>query len=152
MVQDNGTSAAQTGPSQAEPEVSALRASVPSASDAFRAELVKIMPGYKWTVHRANKGALRLYATGTQSSGFNRLSTLRVERSIERDRPWYKVKSAGYGTRSPFLIEIGDLTLARALRGLQSHYECTSNSYRKLASDLQKGRGLTRAIAKATGQ
>jgi len=109
-------------------------------ADSFRAELVEIMPGYKWTVHRASKGAVRLVATGTQSSGFNRLSTLRVERTIVRERPWYTAKSAGFGTRATFLHENGDVTLARALRGLQEHYERVANTYRGHAARLQAGR------------
>ena len=59
--------------------------------EIFRAALVKIMPGYNWTIHRVPTGATTIVATGIQSSGFNRLSTLQV-------------------------------TLARALRGLQDHY------------------------------
>lgn len=109
-------------------------------SDDFRAELVKIMPGYSWTVHRAGKGAVKLSATGIQSSGFNRLSTLCVERSIVGDAPWYSAKSAGFGTRARFMHENGDRTLARALRGLQDHYERTSNEYHSLAARLMAGR------------
>ena len=49
-------------------------------SKDFRAELVKIMPGYDWTVHKQlSKNTLA--ATGTQSNGFNRLSTLAVVRA-----------------------------------------------------------------------
>lgn len=106
----------------------------------FRAELLKIMPGYNWTVHRAISNASRLTATGIQSSGFNRLSTLRVERTVIRERPWYKVMSAGYGAKSPWKGEFGERTLARALRGLQEHYERQSNSYRALACQLENGR------------
>ncbi len=112
----------------------------PFTADDFRAELVKIMPGYSWTVHRAAKGALKLDATGIQSSGFNRLSTLLVQRAIERDGPWYTAKSAGFGTRTPFLGECGDRTLARALRGLQEHYTQKAGMYHSLAARLQDGR------------
>jgi hypothetical protein len=112
----------------------------PFTADDFRAELVKIMPGYNWTVHRASKDAVKLFATGIQSSGFNRLSTLCVERSMVRDQPWYKAKSAGYGTRARFLHENGDVTLARALRGLQEHYERTANTYRSHAAYLRSAR------------
>lgn len=56
-------------------------------SKEFRAELEKIMPGYMWTVHRPSKH-LRfppyvLVATGIQSSGSNRLSTLEVTRRVD---------------------------------------------------------------------
>ncbi len=117
-----------------------LKAEKPFTTDNFRAELVKIMPGYKWTVHRASKDAVRLVATGIQSSGFNRLSTLRVMRSIERGFPWYTAKSAGYGTRATFCGENSDVSLAKALRGLQEHYERMANTYRGHAARLQAGR------------
>ena len=112
----------------------------PFTTDDFRAELVKIMPGYNWTVHRARKGDVRMFATGTQSSGFNRLSTLCIERSIARGAAWYTAKSAGFGTRARFAGENSDGTLARALRGLQDHYTRTANEYRSLAARLQAGR------------
>ena len=112
----------------------------PFTPDDFRKELVKIMPGYKWTVHRASKDAVRLVATGIQSSGFNRLSTLEVERTTQRDTPWYRVKSAGFGTRAKWAGEVGDRTLARALRDLQEHYTRQSNHYAGLARSLQAGR------------
>ncbi len=67
----------------------------------FRKELLKVMPGYKWTVHKTSN-AERLMATGTQSSGFNRLSTLHVTRADNGSGPWYEVKSAPHGTKSPW--------------------------------------------------
>lgn len=112
----------------------------PYGADDFRAELTKIMPGYSWTVHRAAKDATRLSATGIQSSGFNRLSTLIVNRSTKYDAPWYEAKSAGYGTRAPFMGEVGDLTLARALRGLQNLYEAKANTFGGLARTLKNAR------------
>lgn len=114
----------------------------------FRAELVKTMPGYSWTVHRTPSDAL-LKATGTQSSGFNRLSTLLVERRDNyagRGFPWYEVKSAGFGLRAPFLGTNSDKTLARALRGLQQHYEAMAAKYAGHARALQAGRVERRSI------
>jgi hypothetical protein len=106
----------------------------------YRAELVKIMPGYSWTVHRASPGAVVMTATGIQSSGFNRLSTLEVRR-IERDgRVRYKARSAGYGRHAPWLHESDELTLARALRELQTHYEHKEQTYRAHAQYLRDGR------------
>ncbi|RUW81540.1 hypothetical protein [Mesorhizobium sp. M2A.F.Ca.ET.067.02.1.1] len=108
----------------------------------FRAELTKIMPGYSWTVHKSHTDAF-LKATGTKSSGFNRLSTLLVER---RDNyagsgiPRYEVKSAGFGLRAPFLASFEDRTLARALRGLQTHYEATAATYAGHARALASAR------------
>lgn len=110
-----------------------------SAND-FRAELVKIMPGYDWTVHKS-KVAGYLEATGTQTSGFNRLSTLAVIR-IERDgeKPTYEVMSAGFGLKAKWLARRTDGTLARALRSLQTHYEATAATYRSHAEGLKQGR------------
>lgn len=89
--------------------------------ETFRAALVKIMPGYNWTIHRVPTGATTIVATGIQSSGFNRLSTLQVTYLSEKG-DWFTVRSAGFGKRAPWLHENGDATLARALRGLQDHY------------------------------
>jgi len=119
-------------------------------ADDFRAELRKIMPGYQWKVHRTTSSAVRMFATGIRFSGFNRLSTLCIERSIERGTPWYKAKSAGYGTRAPFLHENGDVTLARALRGLQEHYEHKANTYRGHALSLKAGRTEEQASPRLT--
>lgn len=96
---------------------------------AFRKALVKIMPGYSWTVHRAAKGATRIVATGTQSSGFNRLSTLEVTYKGTNKGDWFTARSAGYGLRASWLHENGDVTLARALRGLQDHYRNMAATY-----------------------
>lgn len=105
----------------------------------FRAQLDKIMPGYNWTVHRASKGATKLVATGTQSSGFNRLSTLEVSWT-RKDYDWFEARSAGYGLRAPWLGKVGDATLARALRGLQDHYQRKAATYNGHASALASGR------------
>ena len=111
-----------------------------SVSTDFRADLVKIMPGYSWTVHKSTNPQ-RITATGIQSSGSNRLSTVQVTR-IEGDG-WglsYEVKSASHGTKSPWVHTNRDRTLARALRGLQDHYTATANTYSSLAARLQAGR------------
>ena len=116
----------------------------------FRAELVKIMPGYSWTVHQDRNGKwLRekfpdtpvvLTATGIQSSGSNRLSTLEVMRRDDAGKVTYAAKSSGYGTRAPWLHENTAGTLARALRGLQEHYEARASTYRSHASALEHAR------------
>lgn len=111
-----------------------------SAATDFRAELAKVMPGYSWTVHKTSTPQ-HLTATGIQSSGFNRLSTLQVER-IEGEG-WgvsYRAKSAPHGTKSPWASESRDRTLARALRSLQQHYEAQAGHYHSLAARLQEGR------------
>lgn len=113
-----------------------------TAATDFRKELIKIMPGYSWTIHKTSNPE-RITATGIQSSGFNRLSTVQVTR-IENDAIWrglaYEVKSSCFGTKSPWRHTYKDRTLARALRGLQDHYETTANTYHCLAASLQKGR------------
>lgn len=109
-------------------------------SNGFRKELEKIMPGYKWTVHRSLNPEHYLDATGIQTSGFNRLSTLYVIRREKDKAVKYEVKSSGYGTRSPWLYEFSDGTLARALRGLQKYYEDRASVYARHAYDLKIGR------------
>lgn len=116
----------------------------PFGRNEFRAELQKLMPGYEWTVHAsATKEATLLRATGTVSSGFNRLSSLSVVRTErEGEEVRYQVKSSGYGLRAPWLGESEDGTLARALRGLQNHYEERLRTYRVHAQALQQARSV----------
>lgn len=110
-------------------------------STQFRDELIKLMPGYKWTVHRPlYRGSPRIVATGIQSSGFNRLSTLQVDRLEKDEDIRYCVKSAGFGSSASWLSECTDGTLARALRELQNHYEDMADNYSNHAVSLQAGR------------
>jgi len=112
-----------------------------SNAHTFRARLVTIMPGYSWTVHRASRNDTQLVATGTQSSGFNRTSTLRVIWNIStRGNDTYRAMSAGYGAKAPWVREHTDTTLALALRGLQLAYEHEAQKYRACAAALQFGR------------
>ena len=116
----------------------------------FRAELVKIMPGYSWTVHKPLTSRLPahleeglpevLTATGIRSSGSNRLSTLEVTRREDGGEVTYKARSSGYGLRAPWLHENKGDTLARALRGLQDHYEAMASKYSSHAGALKVGR------------
>jgi hypothetical protein len=107
----------------------------------FRDDLKKIMPGYSWTVHRHSKDSLHITATGTQSSGFNRTSTVEVIQSTISGNVSYTVKTAGYGKRAPtWLDKNTDTTLARAFRGLQDHYERKAGVYNSHAASLRKGR------------
>lgn len=112
----------------------------------FRKELVKIMPGYKWTIHASRSPERFLVATGTQSSGSNRLSTLQVERRDNyagSGKPRYEAKSSGYGRRSPWMHVASGQTLAQALRNLQDHYKAMASTYHCLAGDLQVGRATS---------
>jgi len=113
-----------------------------SASTDFRAKLTKLMPGYDWTVHKAAKGATKLVATGTQSSGFNRLSTLEVTWTARESGDWYTARSAGFGRRAPWLLDSADVTLARCLRGLQDRYKHTAATYAAHERALQNAREL----------
>lgn len=107
----------------------------------FREELVKIMPGYDWSVHKPPfKDVTYLAATGIQTSGFNRLSTLDVVRRDKNGNVEYVVKSSGFGKRSPWLSTATGGTLARALRSLQNHYENVGRDYLGHAHDLERGR------------
>jgi len=109
----------------------------------FREELLKLMPGYNWTVKSQRCSDTYLVATGIQTSGTNRLSTLHIER---RDNyaasglSRYEVKSAGFGTRSPWLHSTAEQTLARALRDLQNHYEREASKFSSHANALRAGR------------
>ena len=108
----------------------------------FRAELERIMPRYKWLLPRAEQVPIRgtLVAIGTVSRGSNRISTLHVTREQVLGRAWYSVKSAGYGAKSPWSGSAGDVTLARALRALQTNYRRKSLTYFALADALERGR------------
>ena len=108
----------------------------------FRAALIKIMPGYTWTVHRqTHYYPNQIQATGTQSSGSNRLSTLSVICTERTDGTVeYEAKSSGYGTHAPWLHTNKGITLARALRGLQDHYQHMAGIYYAHAEDLKIGR------------
>ncbi|MGZ2484322.1 hypothetical protein ACVITL_002845 [Rhizobium pisi] len=113
----------------------------------FREALTKIMPGYDWTVHKTPKGFTYLSATGIQSSGFNRLSTVSVIRREKDDVVTFEAKSAGYGMRAKWLHVYTDTTLARALRGLQDYYEYMANTYGGHARALQNARKATGEVA-----
>jgi hypothetical protein len=110
-------------------------------SAEFRKELEKVMPGYTWTIHKSGNPEVYLSATGIQSSGFNRLSTLMIER---REKPLeiavYEVKSAGFGKKAKWLARAEGETLARALRSLQSHCEGVAQTYGSHARYLQEAR------------
>ena len=104
----------------------------------FRRELLKLMPSYKWAIHKQMFDGV-MTATGIRSSGSNRISTLHVERASNA-MPWYSVKSAGHGAKAAWEGRNSDRTLASALRGLQDHYTKNESKFRSLASALEGGR------------
>lgn len=105
----------------------------------FRKEIEKIMPGYIWTIHKSTFNGF-LSATGIQSSGFNRLSTLQIKRREQNDSDRYEVESAGYGKKALWLHTARGKTISQALRSLQGHYESMAATYRNHAAALDNGR------------
>lgn len=108
---------------------------------AFRKELLKVMPGYKWTIHKNSIDPLvYLCATGIQSSGLNRISTLQIEMRNREGVISYIAKSSGFGAKAKWLGENVDTTLARALRGLQNRYRSLAAEYgaAKLALEMAR--------------
>ena len=108
----------------------------------FRRELKKIMPGYKWTVHKSSDPDYFLDTTGTITSGFNRTSTLLVIKRKMRttDDFQYEVMSSGFGLKAKWLAKAKNNTLATALRDLQDHYVGNANRYIGHANDLKSAR------------
>ena len=102
--------------------------------------LQRIMPGYNWTVHQTGKGYQVISATGTQSRGFNRLSTLSVAVRKNNEKDWFEVKYSGYGLRAPWLYTCEDVTLARAFRELQNHFIHKASTYRGAARTIEAAR------------
>jgi hypothetical protein len=113
----------------------------------FREELEKIMPGYKWTVKNPSRfdtpeeKNLYMEATGIQSAGFNRLSTLWVCRREKGSVILYEATIYGYGLRSSAIASCKDEpTLARCLRGLQSICQSAKCKYGGAESYLEDAR------------
>ncbi len=81
--------------------------------------------------------------------GVDRPSAVPVAANVgrhERDgRVSYVAKSAGYGAKTRWLSEYTDGTLARALRGLQKHYEVMANTYLSHALTLENARQILKA-------
>ena len=108
----------------------------------FRQELVKVMPGYKWTVKKYLIGDTVAEAEGIQTSGFNRLCTLQVTKRTSRDtgEQVYSVKDAGNGKRAYWGESFKSHSLKSALRILQDYHENSARHHRGQASYLQAGR------------
>ncbi|ACL06285.1 hypothetical protein Dalk_4607 [Desulfatibacillum aliphaticivorans] len=111
----------------------------------FREELKKLLPGYKWTVHQPSPFTKKeeindwMEATGSISSGSNRISTMVVTRSDKDNRVKYIAQSSGFGFRGGESV-LPEKTLARAVRALQDLYEHKANLYHTLAMDIQYAR------------
>lgn len=111
-------------------------------TSVFRKELIKIMPGYKWTVKRKSLYFENLFmkAVGIQTAGFNRLSTLQIIRREKDGSVEYEAKSAGFGLQAPWLSTAVGETLAQALRSLQKHYEGVAANYACHGRDIESAR------------
>lgn len=107
----------------------------------FRKELVKVMPGLKWTVEKTFSENLQK-AMGIQTAGFNRLYTLSVHRQTNNDtgKVDYTVKDSGFGLRSPWGESFKSHSLKSALRLLQDYHEYSARHHSGQASYLQAGR------------
>ncbi len=115
----------------------------------FRAELKKVLPGYKWIVHQAYLDATKdppvrvaIRATGTFSKGMNRMSTVKVKkyRRKEDGRISYSIKSAGFGVYAQFHTAWECSTLKQAVQYLQEYYKQRKQLYAGLEWDIENGR------------
>lgn len=109
--------------------------------NAFREELKKRMPGFRWVVRRIGL----LEAEGSQSSGSNRTATLIVRPGANG---WYTASFYGYGLRAAQVATADGQTVAQALRCLQDQMQRQGSVLCGAAETMQ----AARAIAAATGQ
>lgn len=104
----------------------------------FRNQLKKILPGYSWTVHRDSHNGY-LEATGKQTSGMNRTSTIIVHRNGNDGS--FGASYAGFGLRAECLAQsLREPTLAQALRELQDKLERRAQKYGAAASAMKAAR------------
>lgn len=105
---------------------------------ALRTDLRRLLPGYRWTIARGQPDQQWLEATGTISRGYNRVSTMRVNvKDVPDIGPWFEVSSSGHTGRGG---NCAGRTLARAVRGLQQHYEAMAREYAALADHIIRSR------------
>jgi len=109
--------------------------------ESFRKELMKVMPGLKWTIHRTRYDDGIIEASAFKSSGSNRLFTLSVTRQSREDGSvLYIARSSGRGTWAKWLHSHTAKTAAQALRGLQTHYEREAAKYGVQVGHMTKAR------------
>lgn len=108
-----------------------------SNNKELREKLTSLLPGYKWTVHKSEPGDWQ-EATGIQSAGFNRLSTIGV--TVKESGQWYEMKVAGHGTHAKWSAAGCGKTLAKAARMMQEALEWKANFYAGLASMVRAAR------------
>jgi hypothetical protein len=118
----------------------AVKHKIAMTAPEFRKALLKIMPGFRWTVHKSENPRV-LRATGIMSSGSNRLATLQVIREdSEHIGVTFIARMAGNGTRAIFGPAFRNSTIASALWDLQNHHDRSAATHRVMVSRLQKGR------------
>ena len=105
----------------------------------FRDELKKVLPGYKWTVHKQICNDF-ITATGIQSAGMARTSTIKITRRDRDNIVSYSAKSAGYSCNAEWLGDCTRSTLKQALRSLQDYYEHQASKYSSHAFAIKSGR------------
>lgn len=107
----------------------------------FRAELKKLLPGYKWTVTKSTYNSTK-FATGTLSAGFNRLSTLDALRGVSTINgcAWYEIDARGYGTRSEKTARGVGNSLAQAVRMMQDELWTKARKYQALHDQVEQAR------------
>lgn len=102
-----------------------MKAKKPMSRDGLREELAKVMPGYRWVIRRRPPFVPEksIAAEGTLSSGFNRLSTIRVQcdrLSDDFGRFWVTARLwDGIPGKRDLMAESAGLSVAQALRSLQ---------------------------------
>lgn len=111
-----------------------------AGSADFRKWLRKVLPGYNWTVHKSKFPDLQtaIHATGVQTSGFNRTSTIEVV--MKKQGQWFEAYISGYGKHSTVLGEGFGRTVAQAFRALQSNLETKAQIYAVQAGTVQAAR------------
>lgn len=118
----------------------------PKKEPDLRERLQKLLPGFKWTVHKQFTPEM-IEATGTQSRGSNRIATITVKfwprhNTIPKidSIPWYEVKIFGYGTKGEHMGTGSDWTLASAVRSVQKQLEHRADINYSLAQTIQTAR------------
>ena len=122
----------------------------PYDAAALRKDLHKVLPGYKWAVHRSHKylSTNHIEATGTVSGGFNRVSTLTVKVAIRP--PPYKGPDFNITMIDPHrctTVSGWGETFTQCVRDLQNSLEDT---FQRTKGNLEILRQARKAVALQT--
>lgn len=117
---------------------------------SLKAECEKLLPKYKWRARRTTSPTF-MSAEGTISSGFNRLSTLDVDRrplfSLPNEglaKAVYCVTIHGYGKGSPQLAIAHAATLKGAISSLRKALERAAHCRLDQATNLNPVNGAAK--------